>query len=262
MKSKKLLALIIVVALLIVITVVLISVFSVASVRLNFHKFYGAEMTAPDGAPSANEVLKLCKGKNIMFLSKEDLLAKLNKKFPNWHAYEVVKNFPNRVEVHFVENVPVVKMNLGSVVYLNSFGYVVPAPENGVEPIDITSAILVPSTSKVSEMGKKYEFVTPERNEQLSAVIKSVLALYQCQIDIEDIPEVLGKVDVFTFESDGDLVIRTKAGAQIVVKSPKPNDNLTERLIDAFSVYCNPTQDLQKEGVVITVTADGKILSK
>lgn len=258
-KSKKLLALIIVVAVLIVIIVVFVSIFAVRNAEVTIRSFDGGQKTAEIGDPTADDVLEFCKGKSIVFLSKSDLTKKLNEKFPDWHVVQIVKKFPNTVDVHIVKRVAVVKLDVDGGVYLDSFGYVVDAPTDGSQPLDITSAIKdLPGTTAVNAKGQKFQFVSEKGNKRLDLVLQSIMALWQCKIEIEDIPTVLNKNDVFTFTSDGDMEILTKTNVKIIVESPNP-ETLSKGLIDAFSVYYNDKQNLQQQGFVITVKADGSV---
>lgn len=258
MKSKKLLALIIVVAVLVVIIVVFVSIFAVRNAEVIIRSFDGGEITATSDDPTADEVLEFCRGKSIVFLSKDKLAEELNKKFTDWHVVQIVKSFPNTVKVHIVKRVAVVKLDVNGGVYLDSFGYVVDAPVDGSQPLDISSAIKEPATTLKAVKGEKLQFQTSENNKRLDLVLQSIMALWQCKIEIKDIPNVLNKEDVFTFTSDGNMEILTKTNVKIVVESPN-FETLTNGLIDAFSVYYNDKQNLQQQGFVITVKADGSV---
>jgi len=259
MKSKKLLALIIVVAVLIVVIVVFVSIFAVRHAEVTIRSFDGGEITAVNGDPTADDVLEFCKGKSIVFLSKDNLTKELNKKFPEWHVVQIVKSFPNTVKVHVVKRVAVVKLDVDGGVYLDSFGYVVDAPTDGSQPLDITSAIRdIPGATVVNAKGQKFQFVSEKGNARLDYVLQSIMALWQCKIEIKDIPTILNKSDVFTFTSDGNMEILTKTNVKIVVESPNP-ETLSKGLIDAFSVYYTDKQNLQQQGFVITVKADGSV---
>ena len=257
-KSKKLLTLIIAVAVVVVVVVVLASVFAVRQVLPVYHNFEGGQTLSVEGAPTANDVLQLAKGKSIFTLSKSQLTDKLNSQYPEWSVVGIVKNFPNILEVHFVQRVAVVKVSVnGADVFLDNTGYVVDAPQSGNVPIDITSAVSTPTTAKVNVKGQKLQFEDDVNNHRLECVLESIMALWQCQCEIEDIPTILGKSNVFTFNADGEMTITTRAGAKIIVMSP--DDGLTDKLIQAFSVYCDGSNDLQKYGTGITVWPDGKV---
>ena len=102
-KAKKLLTLIIAVAVVVVVVVVLASVFAVRQVLPVYHNFEGGQTLSVEGAPTANDVLQLAKGKSIFTLSKSQLTDKLNSQYPEWSVVGIVKNFPNILEVHFVQ---------------------------------------------------------------------------------------------------------------------------------------------------------------
>ena len=258
MKSKKLLSLIIVVAVLIVIIVVFVSIFAVGKAKVVIRSFDGGELTAGNGDPTPDNVLKYSKGKSIIFLSKDKLIAKLNKEFPGWHVLFVEKRFPNTLEVHVIKRTAVVWMDVDGGVYLDIVGYVVDAPTDGSQPLDISSAINSPATTAKNTKGEKFQFVEPTRNKHLDFVLQSIIALWQCKIEFADIPEVLNKSDVFTFTQSGNMEILTKTGVKIIVESPNAK-TLTDGLIDAFSVYYNDKLNLQQKGYVITVKPDGKV---
>lgn len=259
-KSKKLLTFIIVVAVLVVITAVFASVFAVRQIMPVYHSFDGGQMGSVKGAPTANDVLQFTKGQSILFLSKEEVINQLNEAFPEWHAIGIVKSFPNILEVHFVKRVAVVKVKIGGVdVFLDSFGFVVDAPTDEGVRLNVTSALEEPILTTINEKGQKLQFASDTNNLRLQYVLESMMALWQCKADIENIPTILGKQDnVFTFdEKSTTMTITTGVGAKIRIMDP--STTLTDKLINAFSVYCDESYDLQKAGVIINVYPDGKV---
>lgn len=257
-KSKKLIILISVVVVVIALIVILASVFAVRAVSPIYHNFDGSQTLPADGAPTADDVLKLSKGKSIFFMSKDKLLSDLNSKFPEWHAFAVVKNFPNSINVHFVKREAVVKVDVGgNTVYVDSFGYVVAQPSED-NCVDISS-VLEYREASVNEQGKKLQFNAPESNQRMDIVLEAIIACWRCNIDLQDIPVVFGEENVFTFDNDGNFIVHTRANAQIKVVGP--STDLTNRLLKAYSVYYNEKLDLQQAGVVITVEKNGNIIT-
>lgn len=259
MINKKMLTMLIVVAVLIVIVIVFSSVFSLSDSLVICHNFEGGKVTGVSGAPVEKDIVELYKGKSILFLSKEKVTEELNEKYTDWHVIGIVKNFPNQLEVHFVKRVAVMKVDVsGQDIYLDNFGYVVDAPQNGEEPLDISSAIEKPGTVNVCAKGQKLNFVSETNNSRLDVVLETIMALWQCKYDIENIPTLLGKENVFAFDSDGTMTITMSSGAKIHFMDP--TSILTQKFIDAFSVYCNNEKYiLQLDGAEITVWPDGKI---
>lgn len=257
MKNKKLLLILIaVVAVIVVVIVVMSSVFSVKQLEVKYHSLDGKEII-PTEKIDKDEALSLIKGKSIVFLSKNNTLEQFNAKFTNWHAFAVVKNFPNVVDIHVVELAPVAKLDANNEsVYVNMFGYIMEVSD-GAKCVDISSAFSMREV-KTTEAGHKLEFLDTINNGRFEQVLQAITATWQCFVDYPDIPSILGERDVFTYEDDI-LVLHTLHGAQIKIKVPQ--NNLTERLIQSFSVYYNSKYDLQKVGVVITVSEDGKISS-
>lgn len=257
-KSKKLIILISVVVVVIAFIVIMASVFAVRKVGLTFHRFEGSQTTEFEDAPTADEVLKLCKGKSIFFMSKDKLLADINKTFPEWHAFAVVDSFPNVVDVHFVKREVLVKVDVGgNTVYVDSFGYVVDQPTEG-NYIDISSALEYRETS-VCSLGQKLQFAADESNKRLDIVLEAIITCWRCYTELDEIPVVFGEENVFAFDNDGNFIVHTRAKAQI--KVIEPSANLTNRLLKAYSVYFNDTVNLQQEGVVITVEKNGNIIT-
>lgn len=255
MKSKKLIILISIIAVVVAVIVIMASVFSVQKVATVYHKFDGGQTIAADDAPSSKDVLDFSKGRSIFFLSKDKLLTQLNQKFTKWHAFAVVKNFPNIIEVHFVERVAAVKVDVGgNMVYVDSFGYVVEEPSNK-DCIDISSVFERRDAESIS-LGSPLKFLEEINNARLHQVLQAIIASWQCNLEVEDLPVILGKEDVFRYEN-GDLIINTLSGAKIRVISPE--NDLTKRIIAAYSVYYTDKTNLQQKGVVITVRQDGSI---
>ena len=255
MKSKRLLILIAVVAIVLVVMILLSALFSVQEAWVVFHRFNGTPTYAPEqGAPTIEDILKQAKGKNIIFLSKSELLKNLQT--DNWHAMFVEKKFPNRVEVHFFERTLAAKIVVGGKdIYIDSKGNVVTNPD-GQACINISSAFALLDVVS-QEVNQPLQFASETNNQRLQQVLQVLLTVWRCNIEFEDIPAVLGSTDVFTYENDK-LIIKMPSGARFEIHAPEKN--LENRLIDAFSAYYNAKDtDLQKEGVIIVVREDGKI---
>lgn len=257
MKSKKLLILIASIAAVVVVICILAAVFSIKkpdSVQLVYHGFDGKTIAAPDeGGIASDEVFKFVKGKSAMFLSKTKLMNQINETYTKWHAFEVVKNFPNIVEIHLVKRIAIVKVNVGGKdVFIDNFGYVAEEPENG-RIVDATSAFNGTDVN-VAEAGKKFEFATAANNGRLDCVIEALMATWQCNVDTENLATLLGDVNVFSFDDDGAMLIKPVSGGTIRVLSPQTN--LTARLIKAYGVYYTDYANLQDDSWVITVRDD------
>lgn len=257
LKSKKLIILIAVLVAVVAVIVILATVFSVRQASPVIHNFDGSLALPPDDAPTASDILKLSGGKSIFFMSKDKLLSELNAKFDGWHAFAVVKNFPNIIDVHFVKRQAALKLDIGgSTVYVDSFGYVVNQPADA-SCIDVTSAFNYQSAVVVNEVGKPLQFEYDVNNQRLRIVLEAIIASWQCNIELGDIPVVLGEENVFTFDEYDNFIVHTRAGAQI--KIAEPSTNLTKRLLSAYGVYYTEKLNLQQQGVVITVDKNGKI---
>ena len=255
MKSKRLLILIAVVAIVLVVMILLSALFSVQEAWVVFHRFDGKTTYAPEqGAPTIEDILKQAKGKNIIFLSKSELLKNLQT--DNWHAMFVVKKFPNEVEVHFFERTLAAKIVVGGKdIYIDSKGNVVTNPD-GKTCVNISSAFALLDVVS-QEVNQPLQFESEANNQRLQQVLQVLLTVWRCNIEYEDIPAVLGSTNVFTYENDK-LIIKMPSGARFEVYAPQKN--LENRLIDAFSAYYNAdNNDLQKDGVIIVVREDGKI---
>ncbi len=256
MKSKRLLIFIVIVAVILVILICLSALFSVSKGWAVYHNFDGSTTSYLDGAPTINDILNVTKGKNIFFLSKEKCLSQLQT--DNWHAVAMVKSFPNKVTVHFIKRSIAVKISPNGVenIYVDSMGYVAPAPEGDFTCLDVTSAF--DSFDIVSKTeNQKLTFNSEKNNQKLKCVLDVVMALWRCHIEMENIPALLGESDVIYFD-EGNLVIDMQQNSKIIVNAPT-NDDLQERLIKAFSVYYNAEINLQTGGITITVREDGKI---
>lgn len=258
MKSKKLLISLIVVAVVVVTIVVLASVFTLKDAIVVCHNFAGEKITGEDGFPDEHDILQLFKGKSIILLSKNDVVQKLSEKYPDWHVVAVVKNPPNCLEVHFLKRVAVAKMEVGGQdVYLDSYGYKVDKPADGSDTIDISSAFTSPAVAATVPEGNPFLFENSINNERLSCILETLMALWQCRVDFENFPTILGASSVFSFDSDGTMTITTRVGAKIHFMNPQ--EVMREKFIKAFGVYCSDQYDLQKNGVEVTVWQDGKV---
>ncbi len=257
MKSKKLIILISVVVVLITVVVILATVFSVKVVQPRYHNFISGEEVIPSGEkPTADEILELCRGKSMFFMSKEKLMTDLNKRFTDWHAFEIVKNFPNIVDVHFVKRTVAAKIDIGgNIVYLDTYGYVMNVPAE-TDYVDISSGF-EHRDSSVCKPGEKLKLLDETGNARLAVILEAINAGFTCYINYDDVTVVLGSNDVFEFDTNNNLVINMPSGAKIKVE--EPSFDLTSRLQHAYSVYYNESKNLQQAGVVITVKSNGTI---
>ena len=258
MKNKKLLISLAVVAVVVVIVVVLSAVLTVQKVTVVYHSIDGTESLAPDDALNTSDILSTCKGKSIVVLSKTNFLAEFNRKYTEWHAFAVVRNYPNRLEIHVVRRTAIAKFRdaNGKQVYIDMFGY---ATEPSTETvIDISSAFKSSPDLVKNNVGELIEFESEENNLHLSLVLESIIAKWMCYVDYEEMPQVLGEENVFTFEENGDLRIHIRLGGYILVQSPTV-ELIQSSLKDAYEVYNNTSMDLHRDECVITVHSNGKI---
>lgn len=259
MKSKKLLVVLTVVAMIAVFFVVMSVVFSVKDVDCKFHSFTGKQIVATDNQPTADQVLTLVGGKNIVSLSKQEFLAKVNLAFTEWHAFAVVKNFPNILDVHFVKRVPVAQLDINAeTVCVDSFGFVVAKPTDE-SLVDITSAFDHFDVENC-QLGAQLTFKDNSSNLRLKKVLCALTASWQCMLEFDEIPQALGEANVFLFDQENNMTINTRLGAKIVVNfvDDEFSAAMIDKIIDAFSIYYNHPE-LQKSGVVITIHKNGKI---
>ena len=249
MKSKRLLISLTVVALVVVIIVVLAALLTVKVVHPVYHGFDGTQIEAPSDGWAKDEIEANYKGKSIVFLSKTNLMSELNQKNHLWHAFAVVKQFPNIIEIHFV------RMSSGGMVYIDCFGYVMDKPEQD-SVIDITSAFKSTDVEQ-NVVGQPLVFQSPESNNRLSYVLEAIEATWQCMVEVSDMTQVLGENSVFQFDEDGNLIVMPTLKGKIVVHSPETD--LGTRLIKAYSVYYNEWVRLQDDSITITVYKNGRI---
>ena len=260
MKSKKLLVLIASIAAVVVFIVILAAVFAVGEVNLVYHGFDGGQIGSPEeGGIASDSILKLAKGKSTIFLSKNKLLSQINTNYTDWHAFAVVKNFPNKVEIHLVKRTAILKIDVnGQEVYIDSFGYVTNKPEDGGRYIDVTSAFNGKSTdAKVMQPGQQFEFSVAENNARLKCVLEALVATWRCMVEIPDLPAILAEQNAFSFADDGAMLITPSSGGTIKVLAPETN--LTERLIKSYGVYYNEYSNIQSSDWTITVHEGGNI---
>lgn len=260
MKSKKLLILIASIAAVVVVICILAAVFSIKkadNIQLVYHDFSGERIATPKGGIAADDVFTFAKGKSAIFLSKNKLLNQMNTTYTHWHAFAIVKNFPNNLEIHLVERTAILKIDVsGKEVYIDSFGYVVNPPDGG-RYIDATSAFKSTTEAKSQQVGARFEFAVEENNVRLNYILEALLATWQCNVDIEDFPAILSENNVFAFDDDGAMLIRPSSGGTIKILSPATD--LTNHLIKAYGVYYNEFANVQDESWVITVKADGTV---
>ena len=258
-KGKKLLISLVVVPVAIVaFIVVLIAVFAVDDVTVRYHDFDGREIVATQGEGVApKDILKLIKGKSTVLLSKTNLLEQLNKEHSDWHAFAVVKNFPNDIEVHFVKRTVIAKVNVNGLdVYVDSFGYVTELTSDNC--VDISSAFPEGVEAQSSQPGSPLTFKDAKNDVRFKCVLDAIMATWRCKVEVEYIPQVLGNENVFEFVHD-DMIIHMPKGSTIRVIAPETK--LSDRLIEAYSVYYNKSENLQN-GAEIVVHKSGKITTK
>ncbi|MBR2975120.1 MAG: hypothetical protein IKC47_05205 [Clostridia bacterium] len=218
-----------------------------------FHSEDGSIIATPADAPSSNEVLQPFYGKNVIFLSKQDMLDEINRSYPTYHAIAVVKSFPNKLTVHLVDRVAVYKVGN---VYVDSFGYIVDEPANQV--IDVSGAFSNVFDVVSTKVGTKLAFNNNQKNDaKFDLMLQAVNAVWQLNYSYQDIPKLIASFSFEEKESEQTMTILTKTGVKIVVYSPSVD--LSTRLHLAFSVYYNEINDVTKEGSVIYVPQKGNI---
>lgn len=262
MKSKKLLVSLAIVAVVVVIIVVLASVFSVRHIDFSYHNFEGRLTTAPDGGIPIEAIESIARGKSTIFLSKSNFLtevnAKLRAEYPDWHAFAVVKSFPNILEIHVVKRTAIAKLTTsGETVYLDSFGCRVTNVSEDIQCLDISSAFANP-VDPATEQPKDgmFKFASEENNARLSYVLQAILATWQCYVEIDEMDEVLLASNAFEFQDDS-MIIHPRTGGAIRLLSPETD--LTARLQKAYGVYYNSSVNLQGDDWEITVYKNGRI---
>lgn len=265
MKSKKLLILLSIMALVITVIVVFSAVFTIRENNVNvvLHNFQGEEIANSSNAPTKQQVLQYAKGENIIFLSKQNLLTKLNDddELSAWHAFAVVK-FPDAIDVHFVERVAFAKMDIGGdMVYVDFVGYVMQDPDSEQDKgqyLDITSAFDFTSATVQKEVGKPLTFTANTQNtRRLACILDTLKQLWACYVEVDNFAQILGTQDVFTFDEAENMHIKTKVGAEIIIEEPW--SNTSQKAYNAFSVYYNEKENLQQDGAIIVVRKDGRI---
>ena len=261
MKSKKLLISLAIVAVVVVIIVVMASVFSVRHVYFSYHNFEGRLTTAPDGGIPVDAIERIAKGKSTIFLSKTNFLievnAKLKAEYPDWHAFAVVKSFPNILEIHLVKRTAIAKLTTsGEIVYLDSFGCKVSGVSEDVQCLDITSAFNATDPAEEQPKDGTFKFQSEESNIRLGYVLQAILATWQCYVEIDEMDEVLLASNAFEFQDDS-MIIHPRTGGTIRLLSPETD--LSARLQKAYGVYYNSNVNLQGDNWEITVYKNGRI---
>lgn len=255
MKNKKFLILLAIAIAFISVVVAFAVVFSVGEVRSYYRTFEGNDCAPTENAPTRNDILKICKGQNVFLLDKDLLLSELNKSNRDWYAFRVVVDFPNVVQVYFIQNQAVAKVRAnGAELYVDSFGYIMQKPQGEGNYLDITSAFS--SDPESSEVGSPLKYASEQENTRLKVILGALMAVWQCNVEFDNVGSIFGTENVFTFDTEENLIVTMPSGAKILVKSPETT--LADRIINGLSVYYSKN-DLQKTGVVITVLKNGTI---
>lgn len=255
MRNKKLLIILAICAVVIVLLVLFLTVFNIRTVNFVYYGNDGTPIATPSDAPTGEQVSQLYRGKNIFTLSNATILNEFNNLYTDFHALGVVRTFPSSITLHIVRRVAALSITYGSqTIYLDAFGYVM-AEQPEYETVDITSAFVSTLANANYTVGQKLQFNLQSDNERLDIVLETVSAVWQIQYDYSDIGQVIQRITFNEYMTR--MEIETEAGAFIWVE--KPSENLSPRLINAFSVYFNDSVDLQKPGVIINVSSQGNI---
>lgn len=255
MRNKKIITLISIVAVVVVLVVVLVTVFSVAHVTVAFYDYEGKAIAIPDdtAAPNNQDILDKFGGKGIVLLSKQDIVEYVNNNYPQYHALDVVKEFPNSITVHVVRREEVYVIASGSTnIYIDSFGYVLQDRINDTRPLFDISDVFI-SNIVSSTAGNKLTFATQSDNDRLSMIIEAVNTIWMLQYNYEDIPALIDSI-VFSVDNST-MTLTTPTNTKIVVE--QPNTDMPARLIKAISVYGENKINLV--GKTITVPLKGNI---
>lgn len=260
MKNKKLLLIVAIVVICLALLVTFAACCRVADVETVIFNPDGSSYIIPSadsGAISAEDVLKIVKGKSVFSLDKDKIAEQIQVNHPGFVCVGIVVQFPNTLTVYLVQGQACVKLSTGTKeVYLDRFGNVA-EPSEGQSDIDISSAFRLQTISDLT-VGSKFRFSSETDNQRLEQVLDAINAMWRMYVEYNDISAVLGESGVFGYNADGDLLINVKKTATVVVKSPEQVD-IAEHVIKGLSVYFKAEDNLQTSGTVITVSRDGRV---
>ena len=197
------------------------------------------------------------------FAFAKKALKELNERYPQWYFIDIVKHFPNTIEICITERIALFTFEVSNTTYyVDYLGYLV-SEEDAIDNtnlIDITSVFAGASLSNAT-VGEPLVFRLPENNQKLTFVLETVASIWRVKYDFSDIGEL---VTGFSFakntldNSKWDMTIYTnQIGAKIIVEDA--SYDLESRLIKAISVYNAKDNKL---GAEITVTPNGDVTSK
>lgn len=260
MKNKKLLIVCIVVATLVAVVILMSALTSLSQCAVLLYDESGVQIAGNQSLPTSEEILEKYKGRNVVFLDKEEVLSELNKYYPQWHFIDIVKSFPNKIDVCITARLPLFTFSLSNKTYfLDSKGYVV--SEESATGHTLISLDGVFSTSVTSAVeGALIDFSTSTDDAKLSYVLQSVSTIWRLYYDVDEISQLVVGFQ-FAMENNqiSQMTIVTNAGARLVVISPEKD--LAERILKVVSVYTNPDKDFQNSSTIITVDQYGNVKS-
>ena len=259
MKNKKLLIVCIVLATLVAIVVLMSALTSLSQCAVLLYDESGVQIAGDDTLPKAEDILAKYKGKNVVFLDKQEVLDQLNLAYPTWHFIDVVKQFPNKIDVCVTKRLPLFVFSLSNkTYYLDSKGYVVDEESAQDHTLISLDNVFGGSVTK-AQVGLYIDFSLTADDAKLTYVLQTVSTVWRLYYDVSEISQLVKGFQFTTENGQYKMTIITNAQAKLVVISP--DEDLEERILKVVSVYNNPEKDFQNSSTIITVDQHGNVKS-
>ncbi|MDD3831931.1 MAG: hypothetical protein PHW00_06415 [Clostridia bacterium] len=193
-------------------------------------------------------------GKSIFFLSEQDMIDSINAQFGQDYVIQIVRIFPNSVQVHMAKRNPVFYIMKDSISYLiDVFGYVVSdSATSSLGYVDITN--LAEYVATIQE-GAQVTWASDTWTSNFALIRATVNQLWQHNFNYN---QVYLLVDEFSFDADT-MTILTDNGASIVIKGV--NNNLAQKIDSSIGVYYYQLLDTTTGITQIIVNDDGKVIT-
>lgn len=252
--KKRLIIIFIALAVIVLIIVLNSTVFTVQNAEISFYTQEGSLTVSPAGV-NANELITDFVGKNIFFLSEDELIDALHASdaMEDYFCIAVTREFPNTVILHLAERQPIFYLSYGGTGYLiDNYGYCIGTNDTPSGYVNISNLSTWVGTIA---QGKNVSW-NSERQEDFNSICTVVNTVWRFNYDFEDIHEL---VKSFAFDSDV-MTIETVSGAKIVIYGF--GTDTENKMIQAISVYYSDDSDNTTSATTIEVDERGRVTTK
>lgn len=242
MKTKRLVIIFSVLTALVLVIVLGSTVFTIQKAELVFKNELNENIEVPDRFSnlSASQLIGSVLGKSIFFVSEKNLIETIEKQFPYLNIIAIERLFPNCINFHCLERVPVMVIEKSGTKYLlDNEGFVVGTVITNAGYIELDNTSNAFSSLEVGTFAQ----VSEQYGWKLDVILNVLGSIWELNYDTPEFSMVINNI---VFE-DSNIKIATTTGSVIVLTDCMLLTK--EKMLEGYGVW----QENNRSGKVITV---------